>query len=233
MQTKAEHTIAVLEKSQTEQFPYEIEKSGIKIDVFENVFSPKYFDDSELAADCIPAVIDIANKTFLEIGAGTGLVSVKMATLGATVTATDINPSAIENIKHNAQKNNVHINVLPSDIFDNLGDRKFDIIFWNIPFSFADDQMCQNLSVSKDLALSCFSPEYRNYTRFLSDGFRHLNDGGKLLMGFGPAFSNVDLLDKIVSELNLTQVVLTEVPYHFDGDNQTFQILEFRQNAVC
>lgn len=229
MNLKAEHTIQVLKQSQTEEFPYEVEKSGLKIAVFENVFSPKYFDDSELAADGIPTVIDVKGKTFLEIGAGTGLVAVKMATLGARVTATDINESAIENIKFNADKNNVKIDVVYSDIFSGLSGKKFDVIFWNIPFSFSDDEFCKNLDVSEDLAISCFSPEYKNYYRFLAEGFDYLNENGRLIMGFGPGFSNENMLNDIVRELGLEKVILSEVPYHFDGDDQMFQLLEFKK----
>lgn len=226
---KRSHTLDVLSRSQQEKFPYDIDCAGMRITVFENVFSPKYFADSELAVCALKSALDLNGRTFLEIGAGTGIVSVCMAQAGAHCTATDINENALKNIMHNAAQNGVDVSVLYSDIFQNLPGKKFDIIFWNIPFTFADTDFLKNAPVDEMLALSCFSPEFKNYYEFLKNGFDYLNHGGRLLMGYSHAFAGSDLLDTIVHKLNLSKKVLVELPYDFDGDVQPFCLLEFRK----
>ena len=62
-------------------FPYEVEKSGIKISVFKNVFSPFFFGDSEYFADNLFSIpgLNVKEKNILEIGTGTGLIALKFA----------------------------------------------------------------------------------------------------------------------------------------------------------
>ena len=57
--------------------------------------------------------MELENKRFLELGAGSGLISVFAAQQLAIVTATDINHVALEKLKENAAavavKNNVNL----------------------------------------------------------------------------------------------------------------------------
>ena len=71
---------------------------------------------------------------FLEPGAGSGLLSIYAAKQGAIVTATDINPLAVECIKQNALQNQADIDVIESDLFDNIPPQKFDVIVINPPY---------------------------------------------------------------------------------------------------
>ncbi|XP_060625563.1 protein-lysine methyltransferase METTL21C isoform X2 [Anolis sagrei] len=54
--------------------------------------------------------INIKGKKVLEIGAGTGLVSIVASILGAFVTATDL-PEVLQNLEYNITKNTQNINV--------------------------------------------------------------------------------------------------------------------------
>ncbi len=148
MINRFQHTIDVLQKSQRDNtFPYELEKSGVKISVFENVFSPKYFGDSQWVADNLPLAVDVREKKCLEIGTGTGLIAIKLAQAGALkVTATDIVENTLNNAKFNVEQNNLSqiIDLKLGDVFEPVKDKKFDIIFWNIPFTdCADDFFCE------------------------------------------------------------------------------------------
>lgn len=105
----------------------------IHIKVFPGVFYPglnastktllHYLEDKKLK-----------NKTLLELGAGTGLISVYASKKGATVTATDINQAALSNIKFNAGINNVWISTMYSDLFSYLPVKFFDWIIINPPY---------------------------------------------------------------------------------------------------
>src|SRR5688572_11569219 len=71
---------------------------------------------------------------FLELGAGSGLISIFAAKNGAKVTATDINPLAVEFLKINSEKNGVEFKIIHSDLFHNIPSQQFDIIAINPPY---------------------------------------------------------------------------------------------------
>jgi len=70
----------------------------------------------------------------LEIGCGSGLLSLTAARMGARVTACDINNSAVNCTLENAQCNNQLVDVDTSDGFDNVPQQPFDCIIVNPPF---------------------------------------------------------------------------------------------------
>jgi len=230
------NTFNVLEKSQQEAvFPYEIEKLGVKISVFKNVFSPKYFIDADYFVENLLNIdgLNIKGSRFLEIGTGTGLIAIKMAQAGAIVTATDINPDAVQNAQFNVDKNNLSqtITVRQGDIFDAVPGEKFDIIFWNIPFGYWDESAKDNPDISnmKNLAKAAFDPKYKHLSRYLKEGFDYLNVGEGLLVGFGPGGGQEDLMDDIAAGLGLEKVILKEDHVDGVGDVDFLQILEFKK----
>lgn len=75
----------------------------------------------------------------LEIGCGSGVVSIHCAVNGCNVTSVDINPSAVECTKENAKLNSANIAVRHSDLFQNVPER-FDTIIFNLPYLPVDDE---------------------------------------------------------------------------------------------
>lgn len=222
-----QQTLKVLDQSQkNETFPYMIKKCGMEITVYQNVFSPKYFPDSEWAAIAILNQFDVTGKRILEIGAGTGLVACALAKNGANLTATDINPFAIENIKFNANHNHLAIDVRAGDLFNPVKGEQFDIIFWNIPFS---KNEFSTSNIDEILLKACFSPDYTNFWNFIRDGFDYLAPNGHLLMGYSPGIGTDEELDKIITDLNLTKMVLSDDCLNFDNTDQYIQLLEFQK----
>lgn len=134
-----EGTAKVLRKSKTEKEKYEVKILGRKFVVYPNVFSPKYFLDTEFFARELPIRQD---EEFLEIGPGTGVTVVFAALKGAKrVTAVDINPDAVANTKENAKINGVEskVTVLRGDIYEPLAkNSRFDTIYWNTPFGYVN-----------------------------------------------------------------------------------------------
>lgn len=76
----------------------------------------------------------IENLKALELGAGSGLLSIAMAKRGAMVTASDISEKACTAVKENGLINHVSLEVIHSDLFDDFGERKFDVIVINPPY---------------------------------------------------------------------------------------------------
>ena len=77
---------------------------------------------------------DIDKKKFLELGCGSGIISVMAAKKGSIVTASDINTKAIENVILNAKKNQVKISAIHSDLFNQLPKKAWDWIIINPPY---------------------------------------------------------------------------------------------------
>jgi SAM-dependent methyltransferase len=73
-------------------------------------------------------------ETWLDMGAGTGIVGVALARAGAVVTSVDIDPTAVRNTQANAALHGVSVEALSSDLFTALPGRRFDRVVYNIPF---------------------------------------------------------------------------------------------------
>jgi release factor glutamine methyltransferase len=102
----------------------------LKLDIPESVYCPR--EDSELLAGILEGM-DLRGKKTLEIGCGSGFLSIIMAKNGASVTSVDTNPEAASITKINAGKNKVEINAIESDLFENVKDI-FDMVIFNPPY---------------------------------------------------------------------------------------------------
>lgn len=74
----------------------------------------------------------------LEIGCGSGVVSIHCAKNGCIVTSGDINPKAVELTRKNAAENVVDITVVETDVYSNIEGR-FDTILFNLPYLPVDE----------------------------------------------------------------------------------------------
>jgi release factor glutamine methyltransferase len=108
-------------------------KDGIRVHVMPGVFHPGLFSSTTLLREFLYEQ-DLNGSTLLELGCGTGLLSIAAAKKGASVTASDINPRAIENTERNAIANDVPLEIVASDLFTDLPDRSFDWIIINPPY---------------------------------------------------------------------------------------------------
>ncbi|MBV9986083.1 MAG: methyltransferase [Chitinophagaceae bacterium] len=108
---------------------------GIRLSVHPQVFHPGFFFSTKLLLKQVSA-LPLEGKTFLELGAGSGLISISAAQQGAAVTASDINPVAVSYLKRNAAANQVSLSVVESDLFSAVPPRIFDIIAINPPYYF-------------------------------------------------------------------------------------------------
>ena len=92
----------------------------IKIENFEGVYEPA--EDSWMVCNYLPEELG----SVLEIGCGSGIISIHLAKRGNTVTSVDINPKAVKATKFNANQNQVNIEVLEGNMFEKVKGRKFD-----------------------------------------------------------------------------------------------------------
>ncbi|MCU0859532.1 MAG: methyltransferase [Thermoplasmata archaeon] len=102
--------------------------TSIDIDVADEVYNPA--EDSFLILNAVEVQ---AGQTLLEMGAGSGFVALHAAKAGAVVTAADINPHAVDCVRRNALRNDLKVEVVRSDLFENVPGL-FDVIVFNPPY---------------------------------------------------------------------------------------------------
>jgi len=205
-QTQNIATKKLLRDTQKRTFPYNIEYSGLHIEVDEGVFSPKHFDGWRIFNENFP---DFQGKKILELGTATGITALYLAKNGAQkVVAVDINKKAVENAESNRSLNNIlNMEVRYSDLFSGIKtDEKFDIIYWNMPFGFiSDDYVHENV-----LEKSIFDPGYKILKQFLKEAPEYLTEIGYILVGTGSG-ANMEKFREIVSDNKFDLELLAKV----------------------
>ena len=116
-------------------------------------------------------------QSVLEIGTGSGLVSMYASLLTEDITATDINFNALELAEKNFKLNNINsIKLEFGDMFEPVKDKKFDVILFNIPYlpTDSDDIIDDDLNYAFDGGLN----GRKVIDRFINEVSNHLNDKG-------------------------------------------------------
>ncbi|HEX6431634.1 MAG TPA: methyltransferase [Niastella sp.] len=106
---------------------------GIRLVIPPAVFHPGFFFSTRLLLRYLIA-LPLRDRSFLELGAGSGLIALYAARQGAHVMATDINPVAIHSLIINSQSNRISLTIIESDLFNNIPQQAFDIIAINPPY---------------------------------------------------------------------------------------------------
>lgn len=105
----------------------------ITVTVFPGVFHPGFFFSTNLLLKYIEK-LELNEKYILELGAGSGLISLYAAKRGAFVTASDISLTSVYNIEKNVKMNDANVEVIHSDLFDDIPHRRNDYIIINPPY---------------------------------------------------------------------------------------------------
>lgn len=148
-----------LERYLRKDRPFKYE--GLELIVLKSVFHPAFFGSSKVFAGFLKQQ-RVAGKKLLEIGCGSGFLSLLTAKAGAGVTAVDINPAAIACTRANAQNNHLRIEVVHSDVFKSLAPQSFDILIVNPPFFEGEAK------VDSSYAWYC-GPDFYFFTAFFKD----------------------------------------------------------------
>ncbi|MDI9623388.1 MAG: class I SAM-dependent methyltransferase [Methanothermobacter sp.] len=151
-----------------------IKYKHFKIQICENVYAPA--EDTFLLADNLKVK---EGDEVLEIGTGTGLVAIVAAEKG-NVTATDINPYAIECATKNAKINDAKIRILQGDLFEPVKGEKFDVILFNAPYLPSSDEDLTGKIIDK--AWDGGEDGRTIIDRFINKVKNHLKKGGRIQM---------------------------------------------------
>jgi release factor glutamine methyltransferase len=113
--------------------PRKYNYNDLSIVVQPGVFHPGFFFSTKLFLEFMKGK-ELKGKTVLEVGAGSGLISIYAASVGAIVTAIDISKTAVENVKNNATLNGLKVEAFYSDMYSNVAPQKFDIVIVAPPY---------------------------------------------------------------------------------------------------
>jgi release factor glutamine methyltransferase len=80
------------------------------------------------------STIELTDNNILELGCGSGIIALYCASKGAKVTASDINKIALKSLKEVSRKQELFVETIHSDLFDNIQKKDFDFIFINPPY---------------------------------------------------------------------------------------------------
>lgn len=106
---------------------------GIRVQVPPGVFHPGFFFSTKFLLRFLERQ-PLKGRSFLELGAGSGLISLSVARQGAIVTATDVNPQAIGCLQKNAALNACPLEIIHSDLYADIPRQPFDIVAVNPPY---------------------------------------------------------------------------------------------------
>lgn len=87
----------------------------------------------ETTLGCLEALdrTPLAGRTLLDVGTGTGILAIAAGSAGATVTAVDLDPVAVDAARANAARNGVAVVVAPGGP-DAVAGQTFDVIVTNL-----------------------------------------------------------------------------------------------------
>jgi release factor glutamine methyltransferase len=105
----------------------------IEVMVMPEVFPPHYTLSTKILLQFIKQ-LDLENKTLLELGCGSGIISLFAASKKAIVTASDINEVALNALEKAKIKNKLSVEIIHSNLFSNIQNQSFDYVIINPPY---------------------------------------------------------------------------------------------------
>lgn len=159
--------------------------------VDENVLIPQP-DTEVLVLQTINIIkqYESGNIKVLDLCTGSGAIAVSIAKVfknqAVQVYASDISDKALEVAKKNSKKNDVHINFINSNMFENI-DEKFDIIVSNPPYIETETikKLSKDVQQEPHIALDGGFDGLEFYKIIASEYEKYLNDNGTLLLEIG------------------------------------------------
>lgn len=187
---------------------------GMKIKIFPGVFHPGFFFSTKFLISHLKNY-ELKNKNILELGAGSGMISVFCAKNFANVTASDISKTAIENIIENAKQNNCNIATIHSDLFDSIPNQVFHFIIINPPY-FPKDALTES-----ELAWFCGS-HFQYYEKLFKQLPNYLFTETIVLMVLSED-CNIKMIEAIAKKNNI-EMKLKECRKFIGEENFIFQL---------
>ena len=168
-----------------------LEYKGTVIYTHPNVYEPA--EDTFLLAENL----DIKRRDeVLEIGTGTGLITVVAAQRSRNVVATDINEHAVKCALKNIIANRTYnVEIREGNLFEPVQDEKFDLILFNTPYlpTEEDEKFDEEINAAWDGGVDGRA----TIDKFLEEVKDHLNDGGRVQLVQSSLSDNEKTIQKL------------------------------------
>src|SRR5258706_3483969 len=188
---------------------------GIKIKIPPTVFHPGLFPSTRFLLSFLEKQ-ELTSKSFLELGCGSGLISVWAAQQKAIVTACDLNLVAVMACAENAHHNNVEIKVFQSNLFDEFPTIQFDWIVINPPY------YARKANNNEELAWHC-SENFEYFTKLFSGLHNYIHPGSRVIMVLTLG-CDIATIQRIASKNKFEFELKEEEKVLFDDQDFIFEI---------
>lgn len=204
---------------------------GLDFYVDENVLIPQ--PDTEIlveeAINLIHSFEKIDKVQVLDLCTGSGAIAVSIIKYvpNVKVFASDISKKALEVANKNVINNKVkNVELLESDMFENLKNYKFDFIVSNPPY--IESNTIKNLSKEvqnePEIALDGGKDGLKFYRIILKEAYKYLNKNGYLLLEIG--YDQGEKILKLCKEYSCNLNLITKKPIKDFGGNNRVIILQ-------
>lgn len=148
----------------------------------------------------------VRNIEILDLCTGSGAIGISLAKYikNSKITCTDISMKALQIAKLNAEKNLVHKNMefILSDLFENLKERRFDIIVSNPPYIKTEviDRLEKSVQNEPHLALDGGKDGLDFYRKISEVAYKFLKPKGKIYLEIG--YDQKEEVIKLLESIN-------------------------------
>jgi release factor glutamine methyltransferase len=172
--------------------------------------------DTELMVDAVSINSD---QTFVEIGCGTGAVSLLVGRRAKSGIGVDINPAAVHNANLNKKRLNVkNVEFMVSDVFENVNGT-FDVVICNPPYNAYEP--------ADKVEMMFWDNKNSMKQRFFNQVRSHLKPGGYVYFGWAD-FEDLDqqFPEKLAKKAGL--VFVKKYSRKRAEGNRTFFVYKFK-----
>ena len=176
--------------------------------VYDDVYPPS--EDTYLLLDSIDYGAD---DSILEVGCGSGFVTIELCKTVKQMIAVDISLSAVRNTKENIENNELlrSCEVVQSDLLSAIDPKtRFSIILFNPPYLPEDEE-----ETSIDHALIGGKEGIETTVRFVQEAVQHLTKDGAIYL-VASSLANVGKIEDSLQEQGLSVSVVSKKSRFFE-----------------